>query len=96
MRKVSDWQVKSRACDRCSNRNFATTTDITADLTRLIPKVGIVLHMGLHIAAGVERASGHALSGIERAVERPYVEKFVSTPRIKPRLRWKLTLRNSV
>ena len=47
---------------------FATTTDITADLTRLIPKVGIVLHMGLHIAAGVERASGHALSGIERAV----------------------------
>ena len=43
-------------------------TDIKADIARFVPVTGEALHIGLHIAAGVERASGHVLSGLERTV----------------------------
>lgn len=43
-------------------------TDLQADVLKFVPYAGVALHIGLHIAAGVERAAGHTLSGLERAV----------------------------
>ena len=43
-------------------------TDLKADVLKFVPYAGVALHIGLHIAAGVERAAGHTLSGLERAV----------------------------